>query len=115
MIVKYEVVNPVTNRKRPYLDNKDYLIVPNAIKDYKYYIECRQYNPKDLCYNYYLLLGVEKFDENCRKCNVDDYCRLKCKLHGETLNFIKAQYLANGNNVCNYLESEDNYDVFIIY
>lgn len=115
MIVKYEIVNPVINRKRPYLDDKDYLIVPNAIKNYKYYIECKLYNTKELCYEYFLLLGVTKFDENCRKCHVDDYGRLKCKLHGETLNYIKTQRIANGNNVCNYLESEDDYDTFIIY
>ena len=59
MIVQYELVAPVTDRKAPYLDRFGAFIVPAIKKLYKYYIEVKRYNPNTLCYEYFLLLGTE--------------------------------------------------------
>lgn len=112
MIYKYEVVSPVTNRRSPYLDDKGFLVVPNIAKLYRYYIEVKRYNPNTLCYDYYLLLSTDKFDAQCRKCRVDDYGRLKAKLHDETLSFVSAEMCDVGNVQFTYDESEDRYDVW---
>lgn len=114
MIYKYEIVKPVTNRKLPYLDDRGVFIVPNARTMYNYYIEVKRYNPNTLCYEYFILLGTDKFDEQCRKCRVDDYCRLKVILHGEVLDFVISEMKNRGNVQFEYYETEDNYDVWRI-
>ena len=81
---------------------------------YNYYIEVKRYNPSTLCYEYFILLGTDKFDEQCRKCRVDDYCRLKVALHGEVLDFVASEMKNRGNIQFEYYETEDNYDVWRI-
>lgn len=112
MIYTYEIIAPVTNRKIPYLDSKGFFIVPNVIKLYNYYIEVKRYNPTKFCYEYFLLLGVNKFDSQCRKCRVDDYARLKAKLHGEFMDYTSSIMTARGNINMEYVESVNEYDVW---
>lgn len=114
MICKYEIIAPVTNRKSPYLNSKDFFIVPNIGKLYRYYIEVKRYNPNTFYYEYFILLGTEKFDTQCRKCRVDDYGRLKAKLHGEVLNFVSSEIRTRGNVQFVYDETDDIYDVWRI-
>lgn len=114
MIYKYEIVAPVTNRKSPYLDGKGFFIVPNIRKLYRYYIEVKRYNTNNLSYEYFILLSTEKFDIQCRKCRVDDYGRLKVKLHNEILSFVTSEMRTRGNIQFIYDETEDNYDVWRI-
>lgn len=114
MIHKYEVISPVTNRKNPYLDDKDFLIVPDIRTLYDYYVEVKRYNAKDLCYEYFILLSTKKFDSQCRKCRVDDYNRLKAKLHGEIKDYVRNEMNARGNVNFRYIESEESYDVWKI-
>lgn len=114
MIIKYELIAPVTDRKAPYLNRSGAFIVPAIKKLYKYYVEVKRYNPDALCYEYFLLLSDKKFDVQCRKCRVDDYGRLKVKLHGEFLDFVANECTSNGNVQFNYEESEDCYDIWKI-
>lgn len=112
MICKYEVIAPVTNRKIPYLDNRGFFIIPNIGKEYKYYVEVKRYNPNKFCYQYFLLLNTYKFDPQCKKCRVDDYGRLKLKLHDELLEFATSIMRICGNVKTDYIESESDYDVW---
>lgn len=114
MIFKYEVINPIVNRKKPHVDKHGVFIIPNIKRNYKYCIETRVYNTSDLCYNYYLLLGVDKFDNNCNKCRVDDYGRLKVVTHRDFKDFIDGECKSRGNVNVTYMESECNYDVYKI-
>ncbi len=114
MIIQYELVAPVTDRKAPYLDRFGAFIVPAIKKLYKYYIEVKRYNPNTLCYEYFLLLGTDKFDVQCRKCRVDDYGRLKAKLHNEVKQYVSSETAARGNVQFEYIESDGLYDVWQI-
>lgn len=114
MIYKYEIIAPITNRKNPYIDSKDFFIVPDFKKIYRYYIEVKRYNLATLNYEYFLLLSDTKFDIQCRKCRVDDYCRLKVKLHGDIKDYTIKEVASRGNVEFNYIESEQDYDVWQI-
>ena len=114
MIVKYELVSPIINKKLPYLDKNNFLIVPAIKKLYKYYIEVKRYNPNTLCYEYFLLLSDKKFDAQCRKCRVDDYGRLKVMLHNEVKQYVIDETAARGNVQFEYIESDSLYDVWQI-
>ena len=112
MIYNYEIINPVTNRKSPYLDGKGFIIAPAINKNYRYYIEVRRYNNNTLCYEYFILLSTTKFDNQCKKCRVDDYGRLKVKLGKELYDIAKEEMIATGNVSFVYNETENDYDVW---
>lgn len=111
-IYKYEIINPITNRKKPYIDDKGYLIVPAIGKVYKYYIEASRFNPKKYDKEYFILLSTDKFSSQCKRCRVDDYGRLKLVPHGEIKTILNQQMLEVGNVSFEYIESEEQYDVF---
>ena len=113
-IYKYEVINLKKDNKKPYLDNKGFLIVPNIGKSYKYYIECLRYNPNKCYTEYFLLLSMNKFSSQCKKCRVDDFGRLKVFLRGEIKDAAERNMKNFSNVNFEYIESEDNYDVFIV-
>lgn len=113
-VYKYEIINPITNHKNPYIDNKGYLIVPAIGKKYKYYIEAARYNPKKCYKEYFILLSDIKFSSQCKRCRVDDFGRLKLVPKGEIKNIFNEQMKEAGNVTFEYIESEESYDVFII-
>ncbi len=114
-ILKYEVISPVTNRKKPYIDNRGAFIIPAIKRNYKYYIEVKRYNPANLSYEYFLILSITKFDSQCRKCRVDDYGRLKLILHGDFKDYVSNEAANRGNVEFEYVESESEYDVWQVY
>ena len=87
--------------------------MPNIKRFYTNYVEVKNYNDID-GYEYYLLLGISKFDSNCRKCRVDDYARLIVNLHDELKDYATKECNERGNLEFNYIESEDDYDVWQI-
>lgn len=113
-VYKYEIINPITNRKKPYIDDKGYLIVPAIGKQYKYFIECSRFNPNKYDKEYFIILTIEKFSNQCKRCRVDDYGRLKLFPRGEIKEIFEQQMKTSGNVNFEYLESEDLYDVFNI-
>ena len=114
MIIQYELVAPVTDRKAPYLNKDRVFIVPTIKKLYRYYVEVKRYNPNALCYEYFLLLSDKKFDAQCRKCRVDDYGRLKAILHNEVKQYVISETAARGNVQFEYVESDSLCDVWQI-
>lgn len=114
-ILKYEIINPITNRKKPHIDKYGAFIIPAIKKNYKYYIEVKRYNTTTLCYEYFIILSIIKFDSQCKKCRVDDYGRLKLIVHGDIKDYIVNEINNRGNVEFNYMESEQEYDVWQVY
>lgn len=114
MLHTYEIVNPVVNRKKPHVDTHGVFIVPNIRKNYKYYIEAAVYNQQTCDKEYFLLLGINNFNDNCRKCRVDDYGRLKVPIKGEVKDYILRESKERGNVDFEYMESSDTFDVYRI-
>lgn len=113
-VFKYEVINNRIDRKKPFVDAKGFFIIPNIKTSYKYYLEVRRYNEQTLNYEYFLLFGFIKFDDNCRNCKLDDYCRFKLRLSKDLKEYVHNYFKDNGNVNIEYLESENNYDVWQI-
>ena len=111
-IVKYELVNPKTNHKKPFVDRHGALIIPKINKLYRHCVEVMRYNDSNFCYEYFLLLGITNFDEHCYKCRVDDYGRLKVTLHGKLKDFVTEEIKCRGNIDFTFVESEGDYDVW---
>lgn len=113
-IFKYEIINPTTDNKRPFFMEKNGLFYVPVKKNYNYYVECAITNQDTCEREYFLMLGTEKFDANCRKCNTDNYGRVQIKIRGEIKDYILREMKDRGNVDVEYLESEDAYDVYTI-
>lgn len=111
-IVKYEVINPVVNYKKPFLNSKGFLVIPHIGGRYKYYVECARNNPFNYEREYYVMLSNIKFDSNCRRCKTNSYGQLTIKLRGELYDFAVAECNTRGNVKFEYMETEEGYDVF---
>lgn len=112
-IYKYEVLNPVINNKKPFLDKRGFFCIPLG-KRYRYYVECAVNNIDTGGREYYILLSDKQFDSNCRLCIVDNYGRVKIKVRGEMKEYIVSETNWRGNIEVNYIESTDDYDVFAV-
>lgn len=110
-IIKYEIINPNTDKTQPYY-KQGVLYIPTDEK-YKYFIETRQFDEYGNA-SYYLIFGKEKFSVHCRPCRSDMYNRVKLTPKGEMRKYISELSKNNGNIVIEYVESGDNYDVFMI-
>lgn len=114
MIFKYEVINPVTNNKKPFYDYKRKLFLFPVDIDYKFYVECARTNETTGGREYFILLNNIRFDENCRKCRVDDYGRCQINVRGEIKDYILREMEYRGNIEVNYISNDGDYDVYQI-
>lgn len=112
MIFKYEVINPITNNKKPFYDFKRKLFLFPVDVSYKYYVECARNNATTGGREYFILLSNDKFDDNCRKCRVDDYGRCQINVRGEIKEYIIDEVKNRGNIEVNYISNEEYYDVY---
>lgn len=110
-VVKYNVLNKTTNKKLPYYEN-EYLIIPGVKKQYKYFLECSVYIKDEKRNQYYILLGIDKFDENCRRCSTNGYGSVKLKPQGEIKEYIENLCEESKNVNISYFDSEGGYDVY---
>lgn len=114
MILQYEVISPKVIKSLPHYNKRREFIIPNIHRNYKYYLEASRYNTITLEKEYYFLFSVNKFDEHCRRCRVDDFGNLHLFTHGEINNYIRNECRERGNVKVDYLNTEDTYDVYII-
>ena len=110
-IVKYEILNPVSDRNRPFIRG-DIFYIPLK-KQYNYYIEAAITNEIG-GQDYYILLGINNFNPHCRRCSTDGYGRVKIRLKGKIKDYVNDICERNGNIDIEYIESADNYDVFAL-
>lgn len=114
-IYKYEIVNKVTDKKRPFFDKKRGLFVCRIPASYHWYCEGRLLDEKTGVFNYYLLFSDEKFSSHCRKCRKDDFGRYRLKVSKELKEWFTEYYdIDNGNFDIDYVETINNYDVYEI-
>ena len=114
-IFKYEVLNPVINNKKPFYDFKRKLLFfPVKGVSYRYYVEVARNNNKNGNREYFILLNHNKFDENCRICHIDIYGRCQIRIQGELKEYIIRESSYRGNINIEYVESTEDYDVFIV-
>lgn len=111
-IYKYEIINPIVDKQRPFLNRDGLFYVPLKGTNYKYFLECTRFNPIYKNKEYFILFGKDKFNINCRKCSIDMYGRYKLNLKGEIKTYIDIEANYNTNIDINYVESETEYDVF---
>jgi hypothetical protein len=114
-IYNYEIINPVTNIKKPFYDFKRKLLFfPVNGSSYRYYVEVARNNKDTFVREYYVLLSDRKFDDNCRICHVDNYGRCQINPRGEIKDYVIQETKYRGNIEIEYVESEKDYDVFAI-
>lgn len=113
-IFNYKVLNPTTDKKKPFLDKNGFFYFYIKEKNIKYYLECVTINTEKQIKEYYLLVGENKFDEHCKLCHVDDYGRCKFKPRGELKDYIVNEMNDRGN--LNVIKTDSNglYVTFLI-
>ncbi|AXH74525.1 MAG: hypothetical protein KNU04_gp55 [crAssphage sp. isolate ctbg_1] len=110
-IVKYEIINPIADKSKPYYRSGT-LYIPIETK-YKYFLETRVLDENGYT-QYYFLFGKEKFNKHCRKCQSDSYGKIKLRPKGEIKEYIHDTCKSDGNIELEYIESTDTYDVFMV-
>lgn len=114
MIPKYNIINPISNTKKPYYDFKfNYFIFP-VDRKYKYFVEAANFNQTKGYMEYFIILDEKPFDENCRKCEVNMYGKCKVKLLGEIKDYVRNECRERGNIEVSYVETINSADVFSI-
>lgn len=113
-IVKYNVIDPAIDKHKPYYDVKKKLFIFPVKQRYSYFVQAYQINSVTNIKEYLLLLGKEKFDESCRRCQVNQYGKCNMRITDEFLEYVKGECAERGNIEIEYLESENNYDVYIV-
>lgn len=113
-IVKYRILNPITDHKKPYYDYKRKQFIFPVQTKYNYFLEAVQFNPTTNDNDYFILVGKDKFDYNCRSCETDMYGKCKIRVIGALRDYILDQLEDRGNLKVEYIESGENYDVFSV-
>lgn len=111
-IFDYNVVKKPVN-KYPRYDAVTGVFYVKLDKVYSYYVAATRLNEKGVK-EYFLIFGNTKFDDNCIKCGIDSYGRYKLKLNDDFKNFLKTMQDIEVNVNITYIESSDNYDVFLL-
>lgn len=112
MIPDFNILNPKTDNKMPFFNAKKgifYFPVNNTF--YKYYIEASRIT-EDGITEYYILVGANQFDSNCRKCHVDDYKRCQIRPKGEIKDYIVQECNERGNLNVSFYEQGNGYDIY---
>lgn len=112
MIAKYELINPMPIKDKPYLNSTNKLVIPNIKSNYKWYLEVARNKETTLEREYFILFSSEKFDEHCRKVLLDGGKRPCIVINGELKKYITEEISIRGNVEVEYVESEDTYDTW---
>ena len=110
MINKYEVINPVIDYNKPYLNKRNELVIP-CIKDYgyKWYLEVARNNSIDER-EYYLLFSNIEFDKSCVKLTKDYNKRYAILPRGEFADFVYSELQNRANLEMDFYQNEMIYD-----
>lgn len=112
MIVNYDILNPIIDKKSPFYNKKKGLFYFHTKSKYKYYLECSRLNQTTQDIEFYVLLSSEKFNINCKQCHVDNYGRCQIRPAGKLKEYILEESKERGNFIMDYLETENNYDIY---
>lgn len=106
-VYRYSIIPKNTNRQYPRFDKSKNILYLKIDKVYKYYAEAKEVNDK-----YYLLFSNEKFDDNCKTCNIDSYGRYRLRLSNVFRDMLNNILDIDCNIKLTYVETIDSYDVF---
>ena len=110
----FNIEAPVTDKSKPfYYATRESLVFRNKIK-YAYYLECSKIDEITGDKSFYLLLSLDKFNDNCRRLKRDSYGRYFARLHNEVKNYVVRETKERGNIDINYIESKDYFDIYNI-
>ena len=110
-IVKYNILNPISDKSKPFI-KKGLLYIPINEK-YRYFVEATQDNVYGGV-DYFILLSKVKFSPHCRLCSLDAYGRVRLRLKGAIKDYVEEQCDTYGNINIEYVESAEDYDVFSV-
>lgn len=114
MLYKYEILNPVIDTKKPHVDTHGVFIIPKIRRNYKYFIEAISRDPNTQEKSFVLIFSLTKFCEQCKRCRVDNYGRLKVPIAGDLREYVVQECKSRGNVQVEYVESEEVYDVYSV-
>ena len=112
VILKYNLINPAIDKKKPHYDEKTKTLNFPVKSNYRYFVQASQIDSVTHIKEYFLLLGTEKFDDACKKCQTNQYGRCSVHLSDEFKEYVIQECKERGNIIVEYTESEDTYDVY---
>lgn len=112
IIIKYNIIDPAVDKQKPYYDVKTKTFKFPVKRQYRYFVQACQVNSVTHVKEYFLLLGIEKFDESCKKCQTNQYGKCSVPITGEFKDYVIEECKERGNIIVEYSESEEGYDSF---
>ena len=114
MIAKYNITNPILNKNLPYYIKSSNTFYFKLNRNYNYYLIGDRFNENTGDIDFYILLGKTQFDDNCKRIQCDNYGRYKFKPIGIFKKFILNELTNRVNFNLEYVESEEQFDVYLI-
>lgn len=113
-ILQYEIIDKKLDRLKPYYDKKKSLLIFRIQGAYNYYCQARKYNPETNDYEYFLLLGKTRFNDNCNIFYRDDFGRYKIRATDKLRIYMESITIDNANFELDCVDSNEYYDVWQI-
>lgn len=114
-ILKYNLIDPAVNKTKPYYNfQTDTFVFPIKHK-YNWFVQAYDINEVTRRKEYFLLLGKEKFDDGCRRCDCDGYGKCRVHLTDEFKEFVISECKSRGNIIVEYSESDEGYDAYNVH
>ena len=114
LILKYNLINLAIDKKNPNDKTKTKTLKFQVKSNYRYFIQATQINETTHIKEYFLLLGTEKFDDACKKCQTNQYGKCSVPLTNEFKEFVIEECKERGNIIVEYVESDEGYDAYSV-
>lgn len=109
----YDNVIDKVDKTKTWIDVKKHLLLSREMKYRKWCVLSKRFNTENNCYDYFvILLDNPPQDRVAFNARLDDYGRVKIRLH-EMYNETDLQYLTKDTNVTiKHVEHEEDGDVY---
>ena len=111
--LKFNIIKPKIDRRKPYYEAARNRFFFPVHKNYLYYLEASSTDETGFT-TFYILVGKEYFNENCRRCEVNGLGNCRVQLHDATKNYVEKECAERGNINCTLIDENSDYDTYMI-
>lgn len=111
--LKFNIVKPKIDRHKPYYEvGRNRFFFP-VHKSYMYYLEVSTTDENNII-TYYILVGKDKFNDNCRRCEVNGLGNCRIQLHDALKDYVIKECNERGNITCTLIDENSDYDTYMV-
>lgn len=111
--LRFNIVKPKIDIRKPHYEVARNRFFFPVHKNYKYYLEATSTDENGIT-TYYILVGKEEFNPNCRRCEVNGIGNCRVQLHNDVKEYITKECAERGNIIATLIDENSDYDTYII-